>query len=122
LFVHENRDSEIAREDTRVTYVLAFADFYCDARGLKPLDPRIVRGTKVTTVRYVRESGTTYVFDFIIIFVPQRGSLGATRLALRVGLRPIKSPPAVCRTVLSTVRGSNKTRRLAGAEQRRLNF
>jgi hypothetical protein len=39
--------------------------------------------------------------------VPQRGLLGATRLALRGGLRPLKLAVPICRTVLLSVRGSN---------------
>jgi hypothetical protein len=40
--------------------------------------------------------------------VPQRGLLGAARLALRVGLRPIKLAAPICRTVFLSVRGSNE--------------
>lgn len=35
--------SEMTRENANVTYVLAFANFYCDEGDSNPLDPRIVR-------------------------------------------------------------------------------
>jgi hypothetical protein len=51
LFGRESGRSEITRENTLVTYVIAFANFYCDASGFEPPDPRNVRGTKVATAR-----------------------------------------------------------------------
>ena len=39
--------------------------------------------------------------------VPQRGLLGAARLALRVGVRAIKLAAPICRTGILSVRGSN---------------
>src|ERR1700728_3003132 len=49
--------------------------------------------------------------------VPQRGLLGAARLALRGGLRPLKLAAPICRTGLLSVRGSNRWRRIHGVAQ-----
>jgi hypothetical protein len=39
------------------------------------------------------------------VLVPQRGLLGAVRLALRVGLRPIKLAAQICRTGIFVCQG-----------------
>jgi hypothetical protein len=56
--------SEITRENTSVAYVLAFANFYCDARGFEPLDPRIVRVQKWLQQIACENTSVPYVFDF----------------------------------------------------------
>jgi hypothetical protein len=62
------------------------------------------------------------IAGFLENLVPQRGLLGAARLALRVGLRPIKLAAPICRTGFLSVRGSNRRRRTCGADEHRWIF
>jgi hypothetical protein len=74
--------------------------------------PTHCAGTKVATAkRRARTLASRMCLILLTFMVPQRGLLGAARLALRVGLRPIKLAAPICRTGFLSVRGSNGKRR-----------
>jgi hypothetical protein len=71
--------SEITRENNSVTYVFAFTNFYCARVDSNPATHALRHGTKVATVRSVRESCPTHVSDFIVLLVRKEDSNKRTK-------------------------------------------